>query len=483
VKLPPVPPSSTRPIEGWLLPLAPGPKSAVRRITGTGSAPDLLWLDLEPRDVARQAARIREGREALLARTNAELVELLGSVGARFLDPADPLRSRALALLPAAAGLSPPMAAAVLDGMAADWVPSRLATLLQAEFEDPRVLERFVPARVGRGRHRALGDGLVVQILSGSVPGVSVTALIRTLLVRSATLIKPGRGDLTLPLLWLEGVREAAPDLANAVGLHYWPGGDPSAAGLAAGWLAEGDRVVVYGGEEAVAAARAAARPGAPVVTYPHRVSFGVVARECAAGELPRAQSARSAALAIALFDGRGCVTPQLIFVEEGGDGSAEEWAEALADALSGLEPTLPAGVLTPGEAAAIHGARGVAELRAAAGLGDRLLTPEGLAWSVIIDRGEGVRGGGPGRMVRVVPVADLDEIPSRIHRLAPHLQTAALAGPAARLDALAEALARAGVPRVTDFGSAPWPPPWWHHDGEGPLRALVRWTDREEGR
>jgi hypothetical protein len=42
----------------------------------------------------------------------------------------------------------------------------------------------------------------------------------------------------------------------------------------------------------------------------------------------------------------------------------------------------------------------------------------------------------------------------------------------------VAEALARVGVTRVTAFSEVPFPPPWWHHDGVGPLGALVRWVD-----
>ena len=47
-------------------------------------------------------------------------------------------------------------------------------------------------------------------------------------------------------------------------------------------------------------------------------------------------------------------------------------------------------------------------------------------------------------------------------------------------LEGLAEALAREGAVRVVPLEKMPWPPAWWHHDGEGPLRALVRWTDLE---
>ena len=46
--------------------------------------------------------------------------------------------------------------------------------------------------------------------------------------------------------------------------------------------------------------------------------------------------------------------------------------------------------------------------------------------------------------------------------------------------EAMGEALASIGASRVTSLSDAPWPPPWWHHDGGGPLRSLVRWTDLE---
>ena len=40
--------------------------------------------------------------------------------------------------------------------------------------------------------------------------------------------------------------------------------------------------------------------------------------------------------------------------------------------------------------------------------------------------------------------------------------------------------LARLGASRVVPISQIPWPRPWWHHDGSGPLLDLVRWTDLE---
>jgi hypothetical protein len=79
-----------------------------------------------------------------------------------------------------------------------------------------------------------------------------------------------------------------------------------------------------------------------------------------------------------------------------------------------------------------------------------------------------------------VKPVADVLELPRLVSPLGRHLQTVAVAGCGARLERLAGGLTEVGVSRVAGFGAVPFPAPWWHHDGQGPLRALVRWADLE---
>ena len=468
-------------IPTWTLPAGDPTPGSVQPLQGEAGAPELVWLKPDPRAITTWAREMRVAREeVLLGRETGELVGALGRVGERFLDPSDALRRAALDGLPGWSGISSQMAVAVVDGMARDWTGPRLRGMVENEFPDSRVLHSFVPGAQPGQSERALGDPLLVQIVSGSVPGVSATALLRGLLVRSATVVKPGRGDLLLPLLWVRGIREEEPALARALGIHYWPGGTPAAAEVERAWLEEADRVVVYGGAGAVAAARDRIRPGVPLVAYPHRISVGLLGRE--RGGAPGSDRLlREAARALSLFDGRGCVTPQLLFVEEGGRWSGEEWGLHLAAAMEAEAAALPPGRLSADEAGRIQQIRGTAELRGAAGKGDRVWKGEGTAWTVILDPGEGLRGACPGRVVRVVPVADLAMVPRRLAELAPHLQTAALEVEEARRPALAELLARAGVPRITTLAATPWPPPWWHHDGEGPLRALVRWTDLDE--
>lgn len=468
-------------LRSWCLPSDPA-GGVVERLPETEGLGPADWLRCSPAVVQSLAAGLRRARDQhLLPRANRSLLAVLGRVGARFLDPGDPLRREALEELPSTAGVSGPMAREILDGMAADWVPERLGALLGSEFRDPTVLERFVPGPSGDAL-RALGDPLLVQVVSGSVPGVSANALLRALLVRSSTLVKPGRGDLLLPLLWMRGIREEDPGLADAAAVHYWPGGDPGARGVEDAWLSEADRLVVYGGDEAVAALRGRAPAGAPVVAYPHRISVGLVGRERLEPAVAGA-AARSAARAVSIFDGRGCVSPQLLFVE----GSPEEvsnWAGRMGEALDEVAREWPPGQLSASEAGRIQHLRALAEVRGAAGFGKGVLAGSGTSWTLLVEDEEDgdLAGSCPGRVVRLVAVRDLSEVPPRLRSLAPHLQSAALDVDPERRDGLAEALARMGVPRVTTLARIAWPPAWWHHDGEGPLRVLVRWVDLEVG-
>ena len=57
---------------------------------------------------------------------------------------------------------------------------------------------------------------------------------------------------------------------------------------------------------------------------------------------------------------------------------------------------------------------------------------------------------------------------------------TVGMAGLGTRARALGDQLARLGVSRIVAFEDMPFPPPWWNHDGRGPLSVLLRWTDRK---
>ena len=427
---------------------------------------------LQAADVAHVSEALRARRPILTERRTDDLVAALGRAGARFLDTGDPIRGEALALLPPTSGLSREMAEVVLDGMARDWTEERLRKLLDTEFADAGALDAFVTVR-GR-RAMAVGPALCVQVVAGSVPGVGVGALLRSLLVKAPTLLKPGRGDVVLPVLFARALRGEDADLADALAITYWPGGSEDLERVALGYA---EVAVVYGSDETVSTLRSHTPVTARFIGYHHRVSVGAVGTE-ALTEALADRTATEVALAVALFDQRGCVSPQVVYVEDSGEVCVSDFTERLAVALRYIETRLPGGRLGMEEASTLQQLRGTAELLAASGANELYHGGSEATWTVILETEAGPAVSCAGRVVRVLPFGDLRQLPNLLEPLAGHLQTLGVAGFGDRLDALAAECGRVGVVRVAPFGSVALPPPWWYHDGRRPLTDLVRWVE-----
>jgi hypothetical protein len=433
-----------------------------------------------PAELEGLLADLRQGAAALRDVPVAQVAEALGRVGERFVDPADPLRRRALELLPAHAGMSAPQVRYILDGMARDWTRERLQRLLREEFHDPGVLDGFrdAPARAGAGasrRLRVLGPELSVHLCSGTVPGVSVTSLVRGLLLKGAVLLKPGAGDVVLPVLFQRALADAGQvgrRLSAAAAVLYWPGGSEDAEALESRVLAAADQVVIYGSDDTVRSVRSRLSGSVQVVPYAHRVSVAVLG----AGAFADPGAADALATAVSSFDQRGCVCPQQAFLVGADADTARAFARHLADALERAALTLPPVGPEPGEAAAVQQLRGTAELRAAAGEGVTLLTGEGLTWTVVLDPTRQLRPSCLARTIHLTPVPSVEALARILAPVARHLQSVGVAGLASDDQTrLAEVVARAGGSRVAPLAELPFPPAWWLHDGQGPLRRLAR--------
>jgi hypothetical protein len=447
------------------------------RETAAGDDLTLRFPVLRQGALARIAADLRDAREKALARMPVpRLVAAIDAAAAQLGDPEDALREFAEAALPRVTGYSAPMVRLVLDRMAADWRGPALERLLAAEFGDARVLEAFVPGSRAGVRVRAHGPELSLHVFAGNVPGVGVTSMVRALLVRSAVLAKTAAAEPVLAVLFAQALARAAPALAACLAVTHWTGGteaDREAAAAA-------DAIVVYGGAETVAAFRRHAGPATRVIEHGPRLSAGIIGREALGSPEAARPAAAAAARAVATFDQQGCVSPRALFVEAGGGVGPREFARLLAAELAALEASLPRGRLDAAEAAVIHAVRATAEFRAISGEDVEVMAGPGTAWTVIYSGTGGFEAVCLNRTIRVLPVPSLEEAAARLHPFRAVLQTVGVAGAGSRLEALADALAAAGATRIAPLESMPWPGPDWHHDGAGPLRELVRWTDLE---
>ena len=408
---------------------------------------------------------LRNARASLAALSTDAMITLLGSAGERF---ARTLDEHTIAEIASNSGLSPAMTRATLTGMAASWTTDALDRLVRAEFPDPRVLDGFV-TEADRAV-RAAAPGTTLHFGAGSVPGVTVTSMIRALLVKSPVLVKPGAGDAALTTRFARELHRADPRLAAAVAVHYWPGGAPARQSWERELLNQADQVVIYGGNDTIESIRARAPASTRLIEHPHRIGVAIVDP----GEARR--TAADAARGVSLFDQKGCVSTHLILLL-GNHAEARRWCGRLAEHLARTGAALPAGSLSPGELSSLHQLRGRLAMRGAVSEDVEVRGPEAADWTVALAPAELFEPVG-GRTAWVVPVRDRAACLEVLAPLSPILQTVGLAGIRAGRTGFAEALFALGATRIVPLGEIPFPQPEWLHDGSRPLGELVRWSE-----
>jgi hypothetical protein len=426
---------------------------------------------LDASGVERTCTTLLAARGALDDMPVARVIAAIDAAARRLRDPGDAVRSDVLRGIAAFSGYSPPMAARVLDRMSEDWLQPALDRLMAMELGGVDAIERF-HRRPDGSRARAIAPPLGLHVFSGNVPGVSVTSIVRALLVRSAVFGKSAFGEPVLAPAFARLLSDADPAVGACVAVTWWQGGDEV---LEAAALDRVSLVVHYGGEEAIASLRSRAQPGTRFVEHGPRLSFMLVD----AGAAHEAATAREAAGAVALFDQQGCVSPQFAWVI-GSAHDAHTFARATAEALWNIAGSLPRGRIDAAEANAIRALRSSAEFRAIAGENVELWEGEDLGWTVVFDPEPGFAGSCLNRNLVVRAADSLSQLLDLAAPFGDHLQTVGLGGFRDREEFIAAALGRIGVTRVTPIAAMPWPPVTWHHDGSGPLTELVRWVDLE---
>lgn len=420
-----------------------------------------------------------------------DLAAILGAVGERL---AAGLDERIVMAIAANAGLTAPMAGVVARGMAESWTTESLMRLLHAEFPDPAVLDGFVadgpiaadpatdsPTGVTGREVTAAAPGVTLHIGAGSVPGVTVTSMIRALMVKSPVLAKPGAGDIVLTRLFARELHRADDRLRHAVAMQYWPGGDPGHVGWEREVLTRAGQVVVYGGDDTIESLRARTPATTRLIEHPNRLGVAIV-DPCAA---PDADG--HVARAVALFDQKGCVSTHLILLLGAPENAVDpvdpnpehavQWCGRLAASLEALSGTLPPATASPGELSARHQLRGRLAIRHAGSPDIRSWSCPAGTWTVVMGRPNSFEPVG-GRTAWVVPVPDLSRCLEILRPLRRVLQSVGVAGLGAQRRAFGQALSAVGATRIVPLDRVPFPDPDWLHDGSRPLGELVRWTE-----
>lgn len=388
-----------------------------------------------------------------------------------WLDPTSSERQEAEATLPAMTGLSPEMICHTLPLIFQEYRAERLADLLRDELGDPNALDRFVA--VPSGQRKAYGPTLITQVLAGNLPGAGLDGVIFALMVKSATLVKASSSEPLLPTLFARSIARIDPDLGACLAVVNWPGGNTVLEEVA---FARAEIVLASGSDESLAAMRSRVR--GKFLGYGHKVSFSVIGKEALVDANDLAQRA---AYDVALFDQQGCLSPHLIYVEEGGDVTPPEFAARLVQALEQWQHMLPRGQVTLAESTTIRRVQDEAEWQALAGKQVTLHTSAaGNTWSVIYEADPAFVPSPLHRTVRVKPISSFTQLDSLLAPWRPHLEAVGLAITPTRLPEVADLLGQAGVSRICPLGTMQPPPLSWRHGGRPRIADLIRWASVE---
>ena len=423
--------------------------------------------DLSARLDALLATRIRH----LVPRTARAILDCVDQAVQRWLDPDSQERQEAEARLPETTGLSAAMIRHVLPLIFQEYRTDKLEALCVDELGCLEVLDRFVPSVPGQ--KRACGPPLITHVLAGNVPGAGLDSVIFSLLVKSATLVKTSSAEPLLPILFARSIQDIDPNLGACLSVVSWPGGNAELEALAYG---RADIVVASGSDASLTAIRKRTR--GQFVGYGHKVSFSLVTKE---GLADAEETAHKTAYDVALYDQQGCLSPQLVYVEEGGAVTPKEFAALLATGLAHWQIELPRGPVPPEVSTAIRRVRDEAEWQALAGKDVTLLaSPQGTDWTVVYDADPTFVQSPLYRTIRVKPLRNITQLDGILDAWRPYLEAVGVAADSEWMATIADTLGALGVSRVCPIGTMQRPPLSWRHGGRLRVGDLVRWVGVE---
>jgi hypothetical protein len=438
-------------------------------------------------DACRTLKRNRESY--LVQRTTPGIIRLLASLAESWLEPQNRFRAMALHHGPKETGFSTATLSAGLDGFFKELTAENLQALIVQDLGHPQRLDAPSATSAEQKAQRAAiatGPEFIAHVTAGRIPNPIFMGIVLGLLTRSAQFVKCPSGASFLPRLFAHSIYEADPKLGACLEVAEWRGGTSH---LETTLFAQADCVTATGSDESLAAIRRHVPPKTRLVAYGNRVSFAYVTKESLSNASPKKIVARAASDVVA-WNQLGCLSPHVIYVENGGSVPPEHFAEMLADELARREQTEPRGELPVESAAAIASRRAFYEVRAAHSLNSkevdvpvtqRWCSENSTAWTVIYESDPRFQLSCLNRFIYVKNVNSLTEALQSADKVRGSVSTVGLEAPEELAAGIVTQLARWGVTRVCPLGRMQNPPLTWRHDGRPSLGDLITWTDWEQ--
>jgi len=397
---------------------------------------------------------------------------VLGSLSVKWLRKDFSYRRRAIAQLVTRSGFSERMAEEMLDALFSALTVSKLWALLCSELGDPAVLEGFIKEARPDRFVRARGPHTILHIFPSNMPNAAVTSLVLGLLVKSRNILKVSRRDEGILALYLDSLKKHDAALWKSCKIirgHAETKGAAREAGL----------VVAYGDDKSLEEIRKSVPAKTPFIGYGHRVSVALVMRE-AMSEAVRL--AKKTAYDVWMADQRGCLSPVLVFAQQGARVSPKDFARLVAVELERLEKSESSkprrSLLDSFSAVRLRDSIRIKALK-----GEKAgywMSDKPGHWAVGYDESKDVEFASGTQIIRVKGFKKLSDIEGILKKMSGSLQGASLECSPAKRRKLAEWLGSFGINRICRAGELQKPPVTWHHDGRLNLANWLTWIDLE---
>lgn len=419
----------------------------------------------------QRAARAR--RRVLGSHSSARIIGALSQSARRWQDPAYAARRRLLEQLPRRVHLAPEMIERGLEHMFSAIDQDALCRLVSNEAGSVQRLDPSPPAAAGgQDPPRLLGPALVYYALAGNVPGLAIAPIVASALARSVCLIRDSARQPLLTRAFVDTLAACDEELAAMIVVDTWERGREMA--VIDGLIAErAGRIELYGSDATVAELKESYSTQLPsatkIVTRATRISAGVIT----AGADP-GQWAQAFAEDVVMYDGLGCLSPQLIIVEGSSDRAAD-FTRALARALDCYQQRWPRQYRDVGTEATRRGFIDAAEVAAAHEPGHAVLRGDADAWCIHLNPSARLLAGPGLRCVGVAASSGHDDTLARLSTPGVALAAVGLADGGGKLgDDYTRALQGCGATLVCSPGRMQAPPIDWHQDGLPRLVSLL---------
>jgi len=235
-----------------------------------------------------------------------DLIQSLGKVSDLWLDPRHPLRVETIQALQVSTGFG----------------PRQIEMALTNCFEELR--ESHI--RILGARHQGPFHS-VLHVLPANVFTSWVHGAVISLLLGLRCLLKPSMREPVFAFAWKKSIQEVNPELSSRIDILTWDEAKKTAI----------QAVVAYGSDETLRAIRGLFPKEIRFAGFGHKLSVGILFKE-ALSEASSADLLEQIRLAAEPFQLRGCLSPQILYVEKP-DSSLEGKLRSIVNPAPRVKP------------------------------------------------------------------------------------------------------------------------------------------------